>query len=208
MVKMTYEEKLKIIRKIEIKPEIYQALEELEIKTGIEIGVREGNNLQNLTKNKYFSEGKLYGVDCWKEIPDRPEINDVGFTQEILDKQYGSCVSRFADKHFVEIIRDFSVEASARFQNDFFDFIYIDAAHDYDSVVEDIHAWWPKLKTGGIFSGHDYFMDKRIWRGKECGVFKAVNEFIEQNDLKLDHMTSTNKEGGYGVACNSFFIIK
>lgn len=27
----------------------------------------------------------------------------------------------------------------------YFDFIYLDARHDYGGVVEDLHAWWPKV---------------------------------------------------------------
>lgn len=36
------------------------------------------------------------------------------------------------------------------------DFVYVDARHDYCGVNEDIQAYWPKLKPGGIMAGHDY----------------------------------------------------
>lgn len=33
--------------------------------------------------------------------------------------------------------------------------VFIDAAHDYDSVLADLKAWGPKVKEGGIIAGHD-----------------------------------------------------
>lgn len=206
---MKKEEKIKILKEhCNFKPDIYQGLELLDCKVGIEIGVREAGNLRNLAKNSKFKEGMLFGLDCWTEDPERPEINDAGYTQNDLNNQYLGCVIRFSSNPFVKIVRNFSYEGSLLFEDNYFDFIYIDAAHDYESVVEDLNAWWPKLKKGGIFSGHDYFPDTRVWRGKECGVYKAVNEFAVQKNTEVHHVTDTNKEGGPGVACNSFFIIK
>jgi hypothetical protein len=28
--------------------------------------------------------------------------------------------------------------------------------HDYCGVMEDLVAYWPKLRSGGIIAGHDY----------------------------------------------------
>jgi len=53
-------------------------------------------------------------------------------------------------------VRSDSVSAAANYADESLDFVFIDAAHDYDSVKADILAWFPKVKSGGIFSGHDY----------------------------------------------------
>ena len=204
---MTKEQRIKVLRDtIEIKPEIDKALDLLDVRVGIEIGVRKGQNLKNLAMNSKWET--LYGLDCWKEDPTRPEINDASFKQVDLNNQYQYCVDYAKTNPKVKIVRNFSYEGSLEFEDNYFDFIYIDAAHDYDSVVEDLNAWWPKLKEGGIFSGHDYFPDTRIWRGKACGVYQAVKEFATQKGTEVHHVTNTDKEGGQGVACNSFFIVK
>lgn len=49
--------------------------------------------------------------------------------------------------------------------------IFIDAAHDYRSVSDDIREWMPLVKPGGLLCGHDYL---------EChpGVCQAVKELV------------------------------
>ncbi len=205
---MNREETIEIIRSIDNKPNIYKALTQLQAKFGIEIGVREGGNLANLAQNPFFSQGMLYGLDCWREDPEHPEINDLGFSQEMLNAQYFNCIHRFAHVPHVGIVREYSVEGASKFTDNYFDFIYIDAAHDYESVKNDLRAWWPKLREGGVFGGHDYFPDHRVWRGVPVGVFQAVNEFVQEVNSPVIHTTDVELEGGPGVACTSFFMVK
>jgi len=54
------------------------------------------------------------------------------------------------------IIEKTSQEASKQFPNEFFDLVWIDAAHDYDNVELDIKCWTRTLKKGGLLIGHDY----------------------------------------------------
>jgi hypothetical protein len=37
------------------------------------------------------------------------------------------------------------------------DFVYIDAHHALPSVIADLAAWEPKVRSGGVVAGHDYF---------------------------------------------------
>ncbi|GAI15065.1 unnamed protein product [marine sediment metagenome] len=62
--------------------------------------------------------------------------------------------------------------------NNSLDFVYIDGSHTYESVAEDIILYYPKLKKGGLLSGHDY-------RKHTKGVIIAVNEFCKKNALDL-----------------------
>ena len=206
---MTKEEKIQILREtIDTKNDIFLGLDKFGCKTGIEIGVRMGNNLARLAHARSFMQGKLIGLDCWREVLGSPEFNDEGFTQQQLDAQFLHVVNRFVTHPHIEIVRDFSVEGSTRYPDGYFDFIYIDAAHDYTSVRRDLEAWWPKLSEGGIFSGHDYITDTRIWRGKKCEVYRAVNEFAAEQGTEVHHQTVCELEGGEGHCCPSFFIVK
>jgi len=63
-----------------------------------------------------------------------------------------------------------SAEAAKLFEDESLDFVFIDAAHDYESVKKDIATWYPKVKTDGLLGGHDY--GNRI----PTGVDRAVQE--------------------------------
>lgn len=36
------------------------------------------------------------------------------------------------------------------------DLVFVDGAHDRESIFDDILWWWPQLKPGGIMAFHDY----------------------------------------------------
>lgn len=76
----------------------------------------------------------------------------------------------------VKWIREESAEAAELIANDSLDFVYIDANHAYESVVEDIFLYYPKMKKDGLFSGHDYDYE---------GVKRAVDEFVDKQNSKL-----------------------
>ena len=63
---------------------------------------------------------------------------------------------RVAPTGKVYLIRDASPAVAAHFPDAFFDFVYIDARHDYTSVLTDLCAFWPKVARGGIMAGHDF----------------------------------------------------
>ena len=60
------------------------------------------------------------------------------------------------------VCRNFSVVCATRIADASLDFAYIDARHDYKGVLEDLAAFWPKLRRGGIMAGHDYLTANEI----------------------------------------------
>lgn len=60
-----------------------------------------------------------------------------------------------------------SAESAQDFEDKSIDLVFIDAAHDYESVKADIEAWLPKCR--GVIAGHNY--------PAYPGVKQAVEEF-------------------------------
>lgn len=75
--------------------------------------------------------------------------------------------------------RKFSYEAVTDYPDNTFDFLYIDSCHKYECVKRDLNDWLPKLKPGGVISGHDFLLLE------DFGVIPAVNEFMKENNFEM-----------------------
>lgn len=98
----------------------------------------------------------VYSVDCYDyKVPETGRIpeHDQLFLQ--AEKLF---VSRTKDYKNIIKIKKTSLEAAKDFTDRSLDAVYIDAEHDEDSIREDIKAWRPKIKFGGILCGHDYYV--------------------------------------------------
>ena len=73
---------------------------------------------------------------------------------------------------FVKLLKMDSISAAKKFSDESLDFLFIDGAHDYESVKADLCAWGPKMKRGGLIGGDDY--NERGFPG----VRRAVDEFF------------------------------
>lgn len=67
------------------------------------------------------------------------------------------------------MIRKSSFEANPQFENELIDLIFVDGNNSLEAIKQDIEAWLPIVKTGGLLSGHDYTIGF-------FGVIQALNE--------------------------------
>lgn len=87
------------------------------------------------------------------------------FNQTTAEQIYNQFLENIKPYPFIKHIKKSSVEASKEFSNEYFDFIYIDGCHQYESVLADIKHWKEKVKPGGFISFHDidnFFVKKAI----------------------------------------------
>ena len=149
---------------------------------GVEIGVQVAEF--SATILRYWRGMHLISVDPWRE--DRPEnyVDIANVAQWHQDANYEAARQRlapFASRS--SIWRMTSLEAAARIPAASLDFVYIDARHDYASVMEDLEAWYPKVRPGGLVTGHDY-LDGTFDAG-EFAVRRAVDEFFGARESRV-----------------------
>jgi hypothetical protein len=142
---------------------------------GAEIGVKTGKYSDELLR--YWRGAELVSIDPWLEAEWEEYVDRSNVPQDQQERNYQETRERLAPYGDRSTIwRLTSVEAAAKAEDHSFDFVYIDARHDYDSVLEDLEAWCAKVRPGGILAGHDY-VDGDLPEG-DFGVKSAVDEFF------------------------------
>jgi len=116
---------------------------------------------------------KLDTVDTW--LGSEEHIGYEILNEDALYREFISNIQPI--KHIINPIRMTSIEASKLYEDESLEFVFIDASHKYEDVMDDLKAWYPKVKKGGIFAGHDY----PTWEG----VTRAVNEFFYSKGLSI-----------------------
>lgn len=138
---------------------------------GVELGVASGCFSKKLVETDLFDI--FYCIDKWN---DHHSI-----------KEYFGVQRYFKKNPNVSVLRASFQEAIELFPDNYFDFIYIDGyAHTGQDSGETLHKWFSKLKSGGIYSGHDYHND---WQE----TVNQVNIFIKKFNLTLN-LTNEKKE--------------
>lgn len=162
-------------------PELYTDFVQNYLQNGsvfVEVGSWKGKSISYIGVEIVNSgkDIKCFAVDTWKGTPG---IHDKDIYVKI-DKLYNLFLANIGPlSNIITPIRKSSIEASKQFEDNSIDIVYIDAGHLYEDVKSDIESWYPKVKPGGIISGHDY--DSESTGGDHAGVRKAVDEAFPQN---------------------------
>lgn len=164
-------------------PQLYKSVVE-KFKDGshfVEVGTWKGRSASYMAV-EIHNAGKKIKFDCvdtWEGSTEHMDETDPTKYDPILkekDGLYNEYLKNIEPvKHIINSVRMTSVEASKLYKNESLDFVFIDAAHDTESVKEDIAHWLPKVKPGGILAGHDY-----SWSGE---VQEAVHVFFNKNEF-------------------------
>ena len=143
-----------------------------------EIGTYNGNFARKIL---YFTNPqKLHLIDPWVD-----SWHDGAAYQDKMNNRYQNVLKRFnreINLGKVAIHRGYSHEVCNNFEDNYFDWIYIDGNHQYEFVKKDLELYYPKIKMGGFITGDDYYGKGHWWQDD---VKKAVDEFIATKLVKL-----------------------
>lgn len=140
-----------------------------------EIGVSRGDFTSDiLALNRPV---KLHLVDSWDSQRYAADLDKVkaAFATEI------SCGK-------VEINRGLSTEVLPRFDDAYFDWVYIDTNHSYKTTAAELEICKSKVKSGGRIAGHD-FCTGNVITPVPYGVVEACNEFCVREGWRYEFLT-------------------
>jgi hypothetical protein len=132
------------------EPELYWLADQASHHSCIvEIGCWMGRSTITLAIN---TPGVVYAVDTWLGS----EEHKGDFIGKHPDWVYAEFLRYTNTQLNIYPIRRTSVETAAQLSDLHPDMVFIDAAHDYDSICADILAWRPLIRSGGLLCGHDH----------------------------------------------------
>jgi predicted O-methyltransferase YrrM len=149
----------------------------------LEIGAFYGANAISVSKT-YAAHPKsnLYCVDPWEDYDDYPEYKN---KQQTIYQSFLNNVEKSGAKDRIFVRRGYSHNEIPRFEDNFFDIIYIDGNHEPEYVLEDAVLSFRKLKVGGIMIFDDYGwggpdLTKRGIDGFLSGYHKRIKNLGEK----------------------------
>jgi hypothetical protein len=135
-------------------------LQQEQMTLGVELGVQEGY-FSNELLTRWSSCKEYHLVDVWAPQENYKDVANVGHAEQ--DRRYQTTLSntnQWKDK--IHVCRNYTTECVRHVPDGYYDFVYVDARHDFKGVYEDLVNWWPKLRKGGILAGHDYVTQEEV----------------------------------------------
>jgi hypothetical protein len=139
---------------------------------GAEVGVKYGRHAR-IILSQWTSCKNFRLIDLLQEQKNYVDGSNAKAAEQ--DQRFAGAIKTLAQwKDKTTFLRMLSTEAAKTIPDQSLDYVYIDARHDYCGVKEDIVAYYPKLRSGGIMAGHDYYYASEV--GKAQGDWSICGD--------------------------------
>lgn len=139
----------------------------------VEVGTWKGASTSYMGV-EILNSGKKIKFDAIDSFAGSKEHGDV------TDFLYDECKANLQpllDLNIINLIKATSPQISTNYEDESLAFCFLDGSHEYEDVKNDIAAWLPKVKPGGILAGHDFYgVNHPGYQKGWVGVFQAVDE--------------------------------
>lgn len=132
-------------------------------ETAVEIGAYAGQSTELICDSHKF--GRVITIDPYVDGYDPTDAPITTYKLAEVRRLFYKRAIKYRNLLHLNLL---SAEAAGLFQDGSIDFLYIDGNHQYEAVKQDIELFLPKIKHGGLISGHDYTLFE--------GVKTAVDE--------------------------------
>jgi len=156
---------------------------------GLELGVCRGDSFLTILHNCNNIK-KLYGVDSWKPYYDYIKVNPDNQPAYFVDEQQSELHKFLTFWHLkyetdksldFEIFEEDTLTAVKRIADSSLDFIFFDAMSTEKQTYAEAMAYYPKIKKGGWFMGHDAECNLQVIKPIE----RIKQKFDNSNELVI-----------------------
>ena len=150
----------------------------------LEIGVFRGEFLEYIVNNCNIY--LIDGIDIFTGICCSGDADGNNLHYYNVENSYLELIEKYKNVFNVSIYKADSVRFLKSKEDNYYDIIYIDADHSYDSVKSDLMNAFNKVKNNGYIMGHDYEMNMvKAQTFYNFGVQRAVDEFCTTYSQKI-----------------------
>jgi SAM-dependent methyltransferase len=149
--------------------------------------------LLSIPTNARILEVGTYRGDLAKLIWSRMHPKEL----HLIDIDYRNLDPDLSNTSGIRRHEGWSYNLIPQFENDYFDWIYLDADHSYKGTLRDAKIASTKVKPGGLLIFNDFaHIDPFMGR---YGVHRAVTDFMIENEWQMSSF-AFNHAGLYDVA--------
>ena len=152
-----------------------------------EVGVAQGDFATQILDT--CQPEKLFLIDTWSTPRYSKEMKEEVIQRFSNQIQHGQVMIREGD----------SILSAQGFPDRYFDWIYLDTDHSYQTTKKELEAYRYKMKKGGIIAGHDFIQGNWL-KGRRYGVIEAVTEFCVEHNWEMVYLTMDyNEYPSFGI---------